>query len=55
MNDRKELLEKGKVGGAGREPLGKRSYRIPVRKMETLPIKNITVFMITNWCRKQCK
>ena len=55
MNERKELLEMGKgtVGGAGREPLGKRRYRIPVKKMETLSIKNIK--MIANRCSKQCK
>jgi len=55
VNERKELLEigKGTVGGAGREPLGKRSYRISVRKMETLSNKNIK--MITNWCSNQCK
>ena len=55
VNERKELLEmwKGTVGGAGREPLRKRSYRISVRKMETLSNKNIK--MIANWCSKQCK
>ena len=55
MNERKELLEmrKGTVVGAGRDPLGKRSYRISVREMETLSNKNIK--MIANWCSKQCK
>ena len=47
MRGRNCLLE------MGREPLGKRRYRIPVKKMETLSIKNIK--MIANWCSKQCK
>ena len=55
VNERKELLEMGKgtVGGAGRKSLRKRSYRISVRKMETLSNKNIK--MIANWCSKKCK
>ena len=55
VNERKELLEmwKGTVGGAGTEPLRKRSYRISVRKMETLSNKNIK--MIANWCSKNSK
>ena len=46
MKERNRLLEMGKetVGGGGiREPLGKRRYRIPVRKMKTLSIKTESI------------